>query len=49
MKCVRMNDRFIARTDLVRYIKKGIQILKKVKTYLTKNEASLLEQAISLI
>jgi hypothetical protein len=42
-------DRFITRTDLVRHIKRGMQMLKKAKTHLAKNEASLLEQAIILI
>jgi hypothetical protein len=35
-------DRFIARTDPIRHIKKGMQMLEKAKTYLAKNEASLL-------
>jgi DNA polymerase III alpha subunit len=46
---LKQSDRFIARTDPVRHIKKNIQILKKAKTHLAKNEASLLKQAISLI
>jgi DNA polymerase III alpha subunit len=46
---LKQSDRFIARTDSVRYMERGMQMLKKVKTHLVKNEASLLEQAISLI
>jgi DNA polymerase III alpha subunit len=46
---LKQSDRFIARTDPVKYTERGIQMLKKAKTHLTKNEASLLEQAISLI
>jgi hypothetical protein len=46
---LKQSDRFIARTDLIRHIKRGMQMLKKAKTHLTKNKASLLEQAISLI
>jgi hypothetical protein len=42
-------DRFIARTDLVRHIKRGMQMLEEAKTHLAKNEASLLKQAILLI
>jgi hypothetical protein len=42
-------NRFITRTDSVRYMKRDMQILKKTKTYLAKNKASLLEQTISLI
>jgi uncharacterized membrane protein YGL010W len=30
-------------------MKRGVQMLKKVKTHLTENETSLLEQAITLI
>jgi hypothetical protein len=46
---LKQSDRFITRTDPIRHIKKGIQILEKAKTHLTKNEASLLEQAVTLI
>jgi hypothetical protein len=46
---LKQSDRFIARTDLVRHMKRGIQMLEEAKTYLAKNEASLLEQAITLI
>jgi hypothetical protein len=46
---LKQSDRFIARTDPVRHMKRGIQMLEKAKTYLVKNEASLLEQAISLV
>jgi hypothetical protein len=42
-------DRFIARTDPVRHIKKDMQMLEKAKIHLIKNEASLLKQAILLI
>jgi hypothetical protein len=46
---LKQSDRFIARTDPVRHMKKGMQMLEKAKTHLAKNEASLLEQAISLV
>jgi hypothetical protein len=46
---LKQSDRFIARTDPVRHIKRGMQMLEKAKTHLAKNEASLLEQAITLI
>jgi hypothetical protein len=46
---LKQSDRFIARTDPVRHMKKGMQMLKKAKTHLAKNKASLLEQAISLV
>jgi DNA polymerase III alpha subunit len=46
---LKQSDKFIARTDPVRYIKKGMQILEEAKTHLAKNKTSLLEQAISLI
>jgi hypothetical protein len=46
---LKQTDRFISHTDLIRHIERGVQILKKAKTYLTENEASLLEQAIILI
>jgi hypothetical protein len=46
---LKQSDRFIARTDPVRHIKRDIQMLEEAKTHLAKNEASLLEQAISLI
>jgi hypothetical protein len=42
-------DRFISHTDLIRHMKRGVQILEEAKTYLLKNEVSLLEQAITLI
>jgi hypothetical protein len=42
-------DRFISHTDSIRHMERGVQILEKVKTYLSENEASLLEQAIILI
>jgi hypothetical protein len=42
-------DRFIARTDPIRHIKRNMQMLEKAKTYLAKNETSLLKQTISLI
>jgi hypothetical protein len=40
---LKQSDRFIARTDSVRHMKRDIQILEKAKTYLAKNEASLLK------
>jgi hypothetical protein len=46
---LKQSDRFITRTDPVRHMEKDMQILEKAKTHLTKNKASLLEQAISLI
>jgi hypothetical protein len=46
---LKQSNRFIARTDPVRHIKRGMQMLKETKTYLAKNEAFLLKQAISLI
>jgi hypothetical protein len=46
---LKQSDKFIARTDPVKYMKRGMQMLEKVKTYLAKNKAFLLEQAISLI
>jgi hypothetical protein len=46
---LKQSDKFITRTDPVRHIKRDIQMLEKVKTYLTKNKAFLLEQAIALI
>jgi hypothetical protein len=42
-------NKFISHTDLIRHMKRGVQMLEKVKTYLSKNETSLLEQAIILI
>jgi hypothetical protein len=46
---LKQSDRFIARTDPVRHMERGMQMLEKAKTHLAKNEASLLEQAITLI
>jgi hypothetical protein len=46
---LKQSDRFIARTDPIRHIKRGMQMLEEAKTHLAKNEASLLEQTISLI
>jgi hypothetical protein len=46
---LKQSDRFIARTDLVRHMKRDMQMLEEAKTHLAKNEASLLEQAIILI
>jgi hypothetical protein len=46
---LKQSDRFIARTDLIRHMERDMQMLEKAKTHLTKNEASLLEQAITLI
>jgi DNA polymerase III alpha subunit len=46
---LKQSDRFIARTDPVRHMKRGMQMLEEAKTHLAKNEASLLEQAISLV
>jgi hypothetical protein len=40
---LKQSDRFITRTDPVRHMERGMQMLEKVKTYLAKNEASLLE------
>jgi hypothetical protein len=40
---LKQSDRFITRTDLVRYMKKDMQILEEIKIYLAKNEASLLK------
>jgi hypothetical protein len=33
----------MTRTDSVKYIKRNMQMLEKIKIYLAKNEASLLE------
>jgi hypothetical protein len=49
MSSLKQSDRFIARTDLVRYMERGMQMLEEAKIYLAKNEVSLLEQAILLI
>jgi hypothetical protein len=46
---LKQSDRFIARTDPVRHMERGMQMLEEIKTYLAKNEASLLEQAILLV
>jgi hypothetical protein len=46
---LKQSDRFIARTDSVRHIERGMQMLEEAKTHLKKNKASLLEQAISLV
>jgi hypothetical protein len=46
---LKQSDRFIARTDPVRHMERGMQMLEEAKTHLAKNEASLLEQAISLV
>jgi hypothetical protein len=43
---LKQSDRLIVRTDPVRHMERGMQILK---THLAKNEAALLEQAITLI
>jgi hypothetical protein len=40
---LKQSDKFIARTDSVRHIKRGMQMLEEAKTHLAKNEASLLE------
>jgi hypothetical protein len=39
----------LAHTNPIRQIEKGMQLLEEAKTHLAKNEASLLEQAITLI
>src|SRR5258707_2325162 len=41
--------RKLAHTNPIRQIEKGMQLLEEAKTHLAKNEASLLEQAITLI
>jgi hypothetical protein len=46
---LKQTDRFTSHTDLIKYIKRGVQMLEKAKTHLAKNETSLLEQAITLI
>jgi DNA polymerase III alpha subunit len=46
---LKQSNRFIARTDPVRHMKRDMQMLEKAKTHLAKNKASLLEQAISLV
>jgi hypothetical protein len=46
---LKQSDRFIARTDPVRHMERGMQMLEEAKTHLAKNEVSLLEQTISLI
>jgi hypothetical protein len=46
---LKQSDRFIARTDPIRHMERGMQMLEEAKTHLTKNKASLLEQAISLV
>jgi hypothetical protein len=46
---LKQTDRFTSHTDLIRYMERGVQMLEEVKTYLSENEASLLEQAIILI
>jgi hypothetical protein len=46
---LKQTDRFISHTDPIRHMERGVQMLEKVKTHLTENEASLLEQAITLI
>jgi hypothetical protein len=46
---LKQSDRFITRTDSVRHMKRGMQMLEEAKTHLTKNEIFLLEQAIALV
>jgi hypothetical protein len=46
---LKQSDRFIARTDPVKHMERGMQMLEEAKTHLAKNEASLLEQAITLV
>jgi hypothetical protein len=46
---LKQSDRFIARTNPIRHMERGMQMLEKAKTHLAKNEASLLEQAILLV
>jgi hypothetical protein len=46
---LKQSDRFIARTDPVRHMERGMQMLEEAKTHLAKNEASLLERAITLM
>jgi hypothetical protein len=40
---LKQTDRFISHTDPIRHMERGVQMLEKVKTHLTENEASLLE------
>jgi hypothetical protein len=42
-------NKFTSHTDPIRHMERGVQILEKAKTHLSENEASLLEQAITLI
>jgi hypothetical protein len=46
---LKQSDRFIARTDLIKHMERGMQMLEKAKIHLAKNETSLLEQAILLV
>jgi hypothetical protein len=46
---MKQTDRFTIHTDPIRHMERGVQMLEEAKTYLAKNEASLLEQAIILI
>src|SRR5258707_15582632 len=46
---LKQTDRFTSHTDPIRHMERGVQMLEEAKTYLTENEASLLEQAITLI
>jgi hypothetical protein len=46
---LKRTDRFTSHTDPIRYMERGVQMLEEAKTHLSENEASLLEQAITLI
>jgi hypothetical protein len=46
---LKQTDRFTSHTDPIRHMERGVQMLEEAKTHLSKNEASLLEQAITLI
>jgi hypothetical protein len=46
---LKQTDRFTSHTDPIRHMERGVQMLEEAKTHLAKNEASLLEQAITLI
>jgi hypothetical protein len=46
---LKQTDRFISHTDPIKHMERGVQMLEKAKTHLSENEASLLEQAITLI
>jgi hypothetical protein len=46
---LKQTDRFTSHTDPIRHMERGVQMLEEAKTHLLENEASLLEQAITLI